>query len=215
MILAMWLRAWGLDPDLLLARLARKRPVAFIGVAKIWREPQDRIARIAVLKLEPPEFGSPATPTLLREAVDRGGRIPREAPAAHEVGGELPAGSTGFVEFAPRLVGFLAGCDIVELDVTGQDARFVWKEFLDAEIESPITEDRLVDASRVLSDDERRGLEALLRLYCVPTREHALDAGAATPARSTGVSRRVKQFPARGPRRPDIPGLDTLDLVAA
>ena len=96
----MWLRAWGLDPDLLVARLARKRPVAFIGVAKIWREPRDRIARIAVLKLELPEsespkLESPAAACLLREPVDRGDRILPEAPAAHRVSGKLPAGSTG------------------------------------------------------------------------------------------------------------------------
>ena len=211
----MWLRAWGLDPDLLVARLARKRPVAFIGVAKIWREPRDRIARIAVLKLELPELESPAAACLLRESVDRGDRILPEAPAAHRVSGKLPAGGTGFAALAPRLVEFLAGCNIVELEVTGQDARFLEMEFLLAEIESPITENRLVDARRVLSDDERRGLEAFLRFYCVPTRENALDAGAATPARSTGVSRGVERFPTRGLRRPDIPGLDTLDLVAA
>ena len=215
MILAMWLRAWRLDPDLLVARLARERPIAFIGVAKIRTGAEDRVARAAVLKLESPELDSPATASLLREPLDRGGRIPPEAPAAHGVSGELPAGSTGFAAFAPKLVRFLAGCDIVELEVAGRDARFLWKEFFLAKIESPITHDRLVAARRVLSDDERRSLEALLRFYCVPTRENALDAGAATPARSTGVGRGVARFPTRGPRRPDVPGPDTLDLVAA
>ena len=206
----MWLPAWGVDLDMLAERVASQCPIAFFGAAKIWRGWRYRIARFAALKLE-----TGAAPSLMRETVDCGDRILPEASAAHRSSGELPADSSGFAATAPRLVSFLAGCDIVELDVTGQDARYLQQEFFLAGIESPIAEDRLVDARRVLPEHVCRCLEAFLRFYCVPTIEHARGAGAATPTRATGVGRGVQQLPARGPRRPDGPGLGTLGSVAA
>ena len=138
----------------------------------------------------------------------------QEASAAHTSSGELPADSSGFVAIAPRLEHFLADCYIVELDVTGQDFRYLQQEFVLAGVQSPIAEARRVDARRVLPEHVCRCLEAFLRFYCVPTIGHARGAGAAL-TRATGAGRGVQQLPARGPRRPDGPGLDTLGSVAA
>ena len=206
----MWLRAWRVDLDRLVERLAGQGPIAFVGASKIWRGRRDRIARIALLKFE-----TGAAPSLLRETFDRGDRIPPEASAAHGISGELPADNSGFAACAPRLEHFLGDCDIAELDVTGEDARFLLVEFVLADIESPITKARLVDAHRLLSGQECRSLEAFLRFCCAPTRENALGAGAATPTRATGVGRGVKRLPVGGPRRPELPGPGTLGSVAA
>lgn len=206
----MWLRARGVDPEWLVERFASEGPIAFVGVSRIRGERRDRIARIAVLKFE-----SGAAPPLLRRTLDRGDRIRPHASSVHLISGELPADTSGFAALVPRLEQILGNCDIAELDVTGDDARFLLAEFVRADIESPITEARLVDARRVLPEHVCRRVEALLRFYCVPTRENALGAGAATPPRPTGVGRGITRLPLGGPGHSDLSGPDSLDSVAA
>ena len=153
--LDMWLRAWSVDLDRLVERLASQGPIAFFGAAKTWRGRRYRIERFAALKVETRadpslvherfaalKVGTRADPSLMRETLDRGDRILPEASAAHRSSGELPADSSGFVAIAPRLEHFLADCYIVELDVTGQDFRYLQQEFVLADIKSPITKAR-------------------------------------------------------------------------
>ena len=223
----MWLPAWGVDLDMLVERFASQGPIAFVGAAKTWRGRWYRIERIAALKVETRaapalvherfaalKVETRAAPSLMRETLDCGDRTLQEASAAHTSSGELPADSSGLVAIAPRLEHFLADCYIVELDVTGQDFRYLQQEFVLAGIKSPITEARRVDARRVLPEHVCRCLEAFLRFYCVPTIGHARGAGAAL-TRATGAGRGVQQLPTPGPRRPDGPGLGTLGSVAA
>ena len=184
----MWLPAWRVDLDMLVERFASQCPIAFFGAAKTWRGRRYRIARFAALKVE-----TRAAPSLMRETLDCGDRTLQEASAAHTSSGELPADSSGLVAIAPRLEHFLADCYIVELDVTGQDFRYLQQEFVLAGIKSLITEARRVDARRVLPEHVCRRLEAFLRFYCVPTIGHARGAGAAL-TRATGAGRGVQQL---------------------
>ena len=76
-----------------------------------------------------------------------------------------------------------ADCDVVGLDPEGSDIALLEVEFYLADIDFPLTRQR-VDAHHILIEHERRALEAAVRFDCGAGIARARDIAAAAPTSS-------------------------------
>ena len=171
------------------SRLNLQRPLVFVNLATTTGALQRsaRIAGLFAFKLWP------SGDSLLHlDTISPGTPIAAEVSTVHGITDEIAAGSPPFAASAPGLVRVFADCDVMGLDAEGSDIALVEMEFYLAELDFPLTKQR-VDAHHILIEHERRALEAAVRFDCGVAIARARDVAAAAPSSSTCCFGRVAQ----------------------
>ena len=121
----------------------------------------DRIVDIALVK-RAPDGGE----TTFCSLVNPGVPIPREASAVHHITDDMVASAPLFKELAPRVLDFLASCDLGGFNAAKFDIPMLQAEFKRAGFELPMAGRRVVDAQVIYHKMERRTLAAAYQFYC-------------------------------------------------
>ena len=120
----------------------------------------DRAVEIAALRIDP--SGAFASHS---RRVHPGRPIPAAASAVHGITDEDVAHEPSFPDIAPRLAGFLEGCDLAGFNVGRFDIPLLEAEFRRAGVEFSMEGRRIVDAQGIFHHYEPRDLAAAVRFY--------------------------------------------------
>lgn len=121
----------------------------------------DRIVDVALIKRLPD--GSETSFTSL---VNPGVPIPREASAVHHITDDMVAQAPSLRDIAPKLLDFIADCDLGGFNAARFDLPMLQAELKRAGFELPMNGRRVVDAQVIYHKMERRTLAAAYQFYC-------------------------------------------------
>lgn len=162
----------------------------------------DRIIEIALVKIFPDG-------KIIRRAqrFDPGIKIPMESIVIHGLTNEILAGQPRFVEKAAEFFEIFSDCDLGGFAVHRLDIPMLTKEFEKAGYTFSVEGRRIVDASVIFRERERRDLKSAYRFYC--GKELVGAHGAQADADAT-----YEVFLAQLERYPDLPrDMDGLHAV--
>lgn len=171
-----------------------KRPIVFFDLETtgLWAE-VDRIIEIALLKRYPD-----GRVERLTQRFDPGIKIPAESSAIHGMTNADLAGQPAFKEWAPRLFDVFRDSDLGGFALMRLDVPILTKEFDRAGFHFSMDGRRIVDASVIFREKERRDLTAAYRFFCGKTLVGAHGAQADNDAA-------YEVFLAQLERYPDLP----------
>ena len=160
----------------LASRLDLKRPLVFFDLETTGTDTaNDRIIQVGAVKLEP----SGAT-DLFSITINPGVPIPSGATAVHHITDDDVASMPAFSTIATQLAAFFAGCDLAGFGISHFDIPLLAAEFRRVGYDFSIDDRRVVDASSIFRERERRTLESAMRFYCDQPIQDAHDAVADT-----------------------------------
>ena len=170
------------------------RPLAFLDLETTGISVQnDRIVEIAVVKFLPrggvKELSQRINPEM---------HIPEEASAVHGITDADVALEPTFARIAPRLLDFLADCDLSGFNIRRFDLPMLQEEFRRSGRELSMSGRHVVDALTIYHMKEPRDLSAALRFYC--GKEHSGAHGALADVFAT-----AEVFAAQLARYDDLP----------
>ncbi len=171
-----------------------KRPIVFFDLETtgLWAD-VDRIIEIALLKLYPD-----GRTERLTQRFDPGMKIPAESSAIHGMLNADLAGEPTFRDWAPKLFEIYKDADLGGYAMMRLDVPILTKEFERAGFAFSMAGRRIVDASVIFREKERRDLTTAYRFYCGKTLVGAHGAEADNDAA-------YEVFLAQLERYPDLP----------
>jgi DNA polymerase III subunit epsilon len=183
--------------------LKLSRPLAFFDLETTGINPRsDRIIEIAVVKCLP--RGNTQT---FEYRLNPEMPIPPASTAVHGITDSDVALAPTFVQIAPRLIEFLADCDLSGFNVRRFDLPLLQEEFRRVDIMFDVSGRHVVDVQTIFHMKEARDLSAALRFYC--GREHTGAHGALADVHAT-----LDIFAAQLDRYEDLPhNIDALESV--
>lgn len=142
-----------------------QRPIVFFDLETtgLWAE-VDRIIEIAVIKLFPD-----GKTERLTQRFDPGIKIPAESTAIHGILNEDLVGQPSFRDWATKLFEVFHGADLGGYALMRLDVPILTKEFERAGLSFSMVGRRIVDASVIFREKERRDLTSAYRFYCNKT----------------------------------------------
>ncbi|MBL0350959.1 MAG: 3'-5' exonuclease [Elusimicrobia bacterium] len=141
------------------------RPIVFFDLETTGLWPDvDRIIEIALLKRYPDDRVE-----RLSQRFDPGIKIPAESSAIHGMSNADLAGQPAFKEWAPKLFDIFRDTDLGGYALMRLDVPILTKEFDRAGFHFSMEGRRIVDASVIFRERERRDLTSAYRFYCGKT----------------------------------------------
>ncbi len=179
-----------------------ERPLVFFDLEATGVAPlDDRIVDVALIKRLPD-----GTEQAFCSYVNPGIPIPAEASAIHHITDAMVKDAPSFRELAPRILEFVASCDLGGFNVLKYDIPMLQAEFKRAGFELPMDGRRVVDSFVVFQRMEPRNLGAAYKFYCGKVLE---DAHRAEPDARAALEVLWSQLS----RYPELPG--TVEALSA
>jgi DNA polymerase-3 subunit epsilon len=137
----------------------------------------DRIIEIALIKIHPD-----GREERLCQRFNPGIKIPMESVAVHGITDDMLRGQPVFKEWASRLHALFEGADLGGFALQRLDIPLLTREFGRVGLPFPMEGRRIVDASLIFRQKERRDLKSAYRFYCGKDLVDAHSAAADTQA---------------------------------
>jgi DNA polymerase-3 subunit epsilon len=142
--------------------LQLNRPIVFIDLETTGTETlSDRIVELSAIKINPD-----GTEEIMTARINPKMTIPPEAIAIHRINNEDVINEPTFRDYAPKLIGFLEGCDLAGFNIKKFDLEMLEAEFRRAEIEFSKENRHVVDVQTIYHKLEPRDLSAAYKRYC-------------------------------------------------
>lgn len=175
-------------------KLNLKRPIIFFDLETTGTNIlTDRIVEISIIKIH-----TDGSETVHSRRVNPGMPIPPEATAVHHITDADVANEPHFEAIAPKLVKFIAGCDIAGFNSNRFDLPMLDEEFHRAGIEYDFSGVRFIDVQNIFHKKEQRTLVAAYRFYCDRNLEDAHSAAADTRATYEVLQAQLDRYPDLG-----------------
>lgn len=171
--------------------LRLERPIVFFDLETTGIDPaHDRIVEIALVKVLPD--GSEET---LASRVNPERHIPESTTAVHGITDADVAESPTFKEIAPRIAGFLEGCDLGGYNCNRFDLPLLSEEFARTGVPIDLHSRKVVDVQVIYHKREARTLSAAHRFYCGSDFDGAHGALADTMATYRVLRGQLRMYP--------------------
>lgn len=172
-------------------RLRIDRPVTFLDLESTGVRPNvDRIIEFAVLRFAPGTKG-----VLVNRRVNPEVPIPPTATAVHGIREADVVGLPLFRDIAPRLAGFLGGCDLAGFGIKRFDLPLLVAEFRRAEVAFSLHDRSVIDAMQLYHLREKRDLSAAMTFYCGQPHDQSHRAGPDAWAAAKVLNAQLHRYP--------------------